>query len=353
MPSLNDTLDSDTGCARYEAGFPHGRTQFCAKGPRLENIAFPRFEKPIVGEVAHLQARRRQLSGMVHVKNVQPEQPYAGAIYWNRTTRSADHQLAVSPMQLEDIVQSERKEFAHVKVVAACDRSYLARCIREQRWSRQELDVAEQAAEVVEWHATLGEERIGLLLMAELFAPLDSAKAAAFLARYRELGEIKSPLHHRRDARLAAFAQYSTAVTEIALGNSRRGLVELRSALSVFERFGYDWRAARCLLVEHSVTGNPELLPIAAEKMRHYGQSWLAVELRALGERPRDVMLWPQQQRVFEEVCRGKSTAEIAKSLGRSEHTINNQIKAVFKAFGVKSRSALLVEAARRGLLPS
>jgi DNA-binding CsgD family transcriptional regulator len=237
------------------------------------------------------------------------------------------------------------------KVVAACDRAYLARCLREASWSRQELDVAEQAAEAVAWHVTLGEERIGLLLLAELFAPLDSAKSAMYLAQYRELGAIKSPLHRKQDARFAAFAQYSTAVTEIALGNPKRALKELRAAAKIFERFGYDWRLARCMLVEYGVTGNDDLLPAAAEKLRNYAQSWLAVELRSLGQQPGDVTLPPRQKRVFEEVCQGKRTAEIAKALDRSEFTINNQLKEIFKAFKVKNRSALLAEAARRGMI--
>jgi len=239
------------------------------------------------------------------------------------------------------------------KVVAACDRAYLARCLREASWSRQELDVAEETAAKVAWHATLGEERIGLLLLAELFASLDSAKSAMYLAQYRELGTIKSPLHHRADARLIAFARYSTGVTEIALGNLKRGMAELHEARKVFERFGYGWRVARCLLAEYGVTGNADLLPIASEKMRNYGQSWLAVELRALGEQPGDVALPPRQKRVFEEVCRGKSTAEIAKTLDRSEYTVNNQLKEIFRAFNVKSRAGLLAEASRRGLMPS
>jgi DNA-binding CsgD family transcriptional regulator len=237
------------------------------------------------------------------------------------------------------------------KVVAACDRSYLARCLGERGWSRQELDEAEQGASDVDWHATQGEERTGLLLLAELFSSLDSSRSAMYLARYRELGEIKSPLHFGADGRIAAFAQYSTGVVEIALGNKKRGLAELRQALKTFERFGYDFRIARCLVTEYEVTGNDDLLPLAVEKLRDYGQSWLAADMRAIGEQPGGIALPPAQKRVFDEVCQGKSTAEIAKALDRSEFTINNHLKEIFKAFKVKSRSALFAEAVRRGLI--
>ncbi len=77
------------------------------------------------------------------------------------------------------------------KVVAACDRAYLARSFDEHRWSRIELDEAERLAEEVDWNATRGQERMGLLLLAQLFSTLDGAKASMYLARYRELGDIK------------------------------------------------------------------------------------------------------------------------------------------------------------------
>jgi len=42
---------------------------------------------------------------------------------------------------------------------------------------------------------------------------------------------------------------------------------------------------------------------------------------------------------------------EIARELGRSEFTVANHAKAVLKAFGVRSRSALIAEAMKRGLV--
>lgn len=245
---------------------------------------------------------------------------------------------------------SEATDTIAWKVVAACDRSYLARSFGEHRWSRVELDEAEQLARRVDWHATLAEERIGLLQLAELFGSLDTARSAMYLARFRELGEIKSPLYYRHDARRTAYAQYSTGVVELALGNKKRGLSELREARKIFERFGYDFRVARCLVDEYMATGNADLLPAIEEKLRNYQQSWLASEMRVAIGAPKP-LLPPMQQRVFEELCQGKSTAEIARSLERSEWTISNHIKEIFKSFGVRSRSALLAKAASEGLI--
>jgi DNA-binding CsgD family transcriptional regulator len=238
------------------------------------------------------------------------------------------------------------------KVVAACDRAYLAGCFDEHCWSRVELDEAEALADTVDWHSTLGEERIGLLQLAELFGKIDSGRSAMYLARYRELGELRSPLYNRHDARRSAYAQYAAGSVELALGNRKRALTELRAARTVFERFGFDARAARCLLDEFAITRNRALLPSIRERLLHYRESWLWREYQKVSG-PAETLLPPMQQRVFEELCEGKSTAEIAHTLSRSEFTISNHIKQIFKAFGVKTRQSLLVEAVRRGMAPT
>jgi DNA-binding NarL/FixJ family response regulator len=88
-------------------------------------------------------------------------------------------------------------------------------------------------------------------------------------------------------------------------------------------------------------------LPTIEERLRHYQRSWLADELRRAIEQP-GVVLSPMQQKVFGELCLGKSTAEIARSLVRSEYTISNHIKEICKAYNVRSRVALLAKAARQ-----
>ena len=235
------------------------------------------------------------------------------------------------------------------KVVAACDRASLARYFGERGWSRVELDEAEHLASEADWHGTPKWERVGLLLLAELFSEIDTARSSMYLAEYRSLGQINDP-YIRENLRLPAMEHYSMAVVELALGNRTRGLSDLRQARAVFDRYGYDFRAAECLVSEYRATANRDLLPKIAEKLQHYQQSWLANELRGTIEQPK-ALLSPMQQTVFEELCHGKSTAEIARSLGRSEYTISNHIKEIFKAFGVRSRAALLAKAARQGLL--
>jgi DNA-binding CsgD family transcriptional regulator/predicted negative regulator of RcsB-dependent stress response len=231
------------------------------------------------------------------------------------------------------------------RTIALLDRAYLARCVNESRWSRQELDEADEVAQRVDWHATRNEERVGLLLLAEMFAPIDSGKAARYMALYRELGELNAPfLLYSQDERLHALADYSAGVTQLALGNTNAGVKLLRQSLAAYEHAGYDWRAGRSAIRLYEATGAPEYLDLATEKLRHYPNSWLAEELRKHSRSQSAPSLPPMQQRVFEQLCRGLTTAEIAKNLGRSEFTIKNHIKLIFKAHGVNSRAALLAK---------
>ncbi len=237
------------------------------------------------------------------------------------------------------------------RIVAACDRAYLARCNGEPLWSQQELAEAEDYAARVNWQATRSEERLALLLLAELSAPTDSSKAAFYLAQYDDLIDAKSRhLQLRNDPRPAALASYSAGVVHLATGKRRLGIESLRKSLEAFKKYGYDWRTGRCALRLFETMRDESYLDLAKDKLRHYMGSWLGKELRGLSDQ-RHAKLPPMQRKVFEAMCRGLSSKAIAKELGRSEFTIRNHIKLVFKTFGVNSRSQLLAEAARQEII--
>jgi len=232
------------------------------------------------------------------------------------------------------------------QAISALDRAYLARCLNEERWSCQELSEAEDLAEAVDWRSTRNEERVALLLLAELSAATDAGRAAEYMAMFRDLGDFHGPqLQVFHDDRLQAQAGYSAGVVQLALGNAMSGAKLMRESFAVYDAIGYDWSAGRCALRLFEATGEEQFLRIAGEKLRYYPKSWLADDLRrhTSGKHAQPV-LPPMQQRVFEELCKGLSTAQIAANLGRSEYTIKNHIKLIFKAFGVKSRAALIAQ---------
>jgi hypothetical protein len=237
--------------------------------------------------------------------------------------------------------------------IAHADRAYLAKCNAERLWARQELAEAEDLAAQVDWEALRGEELIALLLIAELFADSDPSRAAYYLARFDELGEVRNRLlHFRNDARLKALADYSRAIVELSLGNRKRGITLLRSTQEFFAGIRYEWRAGRCALDLYEVTKDAVHLTQAQELLRNYMGSWLGARLRGYaGQTSLQVRLPRMQQLVFEDICRGFSNAEIAKHLKRSEYTVANHVKSLLKTFNVPSRSALVAEAVRRGLI--
>lgn len=239
------------------------------------------------------------------------------------------------------------------KAMAYADRAYLARCIGEVSWSRQELAEAEEIAANVEWQSMRGEEPIALLLIAELFARDEPGRAAYYVARFDELGEVRNRLlHFRNDERSKYLADYSRGVVEVALGNKKRGAKLLSASEGFFASIGYDWRAGRADLDLYELTADRSSLQRAAKRLEHYMSSWLGNRFNALsGSSLIDLKLPPMQRKVFDGICRGLSNAEIAKELSRSEFTVANHVKALLKTFRVASRSALLAEAMRRKML--
>lgn len=233
------------------------------------------------------------------------------------------------------------------RVIALLDRAYLARCVKEQRWSRQELAEAEDLAERVEWRSTQNEERVALLLMAELLAPVDSARAAYYLARYREVLESTPLAHYTKSPRAEALVAYVEGIVHSVSDHKRAAVVAFERALNIYEGIQYDWRAGRCALRLYELTHEQRFKEIAEERLRHYSASWLGEELHELAKREARVHLPPMQRRVLEEIQAGHDTAEIARRLGRSAHTVKNHIKMIFKAYKVNSRPALLAAVRR------
>jgi DNA-binding NarL/FixJ family response regulator len=128
----------------------------------------------------------------------------------------------------------------------------------------------------------------------------------------------------------------------------------LRAAFNVYDAIGYDWRAGRAALALAEATNDGAWRERAAVKLAPYGRSWLSATVSTSPTHrhaehataaPEMQSLTKAQQAVYELLLRGRSTAEIAAEQQRSEFTVRNHIKAIFKAFGVNSRPALLARA--------
>jgi len=244
------------------------------------------------------------------------------------------------------------------RVMAGCDRAYLAASLGEARWSEQELQEAAELAETVEWRATDGEERVALLLLAELYAPQDGALALSYVARFQETGDrFNALLSFNADRRVEAMVAYSLGYVRQHLGDNEEADELYRKAFTIYDAIGYDWRAARAAIGLFQVSNDRSWLGVAGKKLKPYPLSWLATRLNALTvphhSRPIPAIetdarrraareLTPAQQEVYELLLSGAPTRDIAKQLGRSEFTVRNHIKAIFKKLKVNSRAMLL-----------
>lgn len=229
------------------------------------------------------------------------------------------------------------------RVFSLADRAYLARCAGEAGFFADQLGEAHHAAQQVNWEETGGEERAALVVLAQLFSTVDAAEAIAYLERFRALqsNALRAPAY-AMDARVRAFADHSEGVARLHLGESEQAEALLRESWSVFEEFSYVWRAALSALHLYEVTNDRKWLEMARKRIEPYPRSWIAGRVEKAEQPPSlTPRLTPSQRQVFDLMCEGTSTNDIAKQLQRSPYTVRNHISDILEAFGVRSRSEL------------
>ena len=237
------------------------------------------------------------------------------------------------------------------RVAALADRAYLAAALGERRWAAQELRDAHDLAGAVDWNAVAGEEKLALPVLAELFATRDPAVAAGYVTTFKNLDKhFPRILSSSRDRRIEALEAYALGRVQFALGERAEAKRLLAASWRIYDELGIQWRAARAALSLAEIEPSKPWRERAASALRPYPRCWLtrrgaagisAVEASSL---PR-AQITPAQQTVLELLLEGRGTDEIARELGRSAFTVRNHIKAIFKAFGVSSRAALVLRA--------
>lgn len=241
------------------------------------------------------------------------------------------------------------------RVAALTDRAYLASALGEKRWAAQELRDAHELAGAIDWAAIAGEEKLALPVLAELFASRDPSVAIGYVSTFSSVGKnYPRILSSRRDVRVEALEAYSLGMVQLALGEREEAKRLLLSAWSIYDRLGIAWRAARAAFALAELDDAEKWRSLARVRLQAYPRSWLMREQSAhapavpvLAVPPEAANLTPAQRAVFEMLLEGRGTEQIARGLGRSAFTVRNHIKAIFKAYGVSSRSALIVKATR------
>jgi DNA-binding CsgD family transcriptional regulator len=238
------------------------------------------------------------------------------------------------------------------RVAALTDRAYLAAALGEKRWAAQELRDAHEIASTVDWMSLAGEEKLALPVLADLFADRDPSVAIAYVATFRNTrANFSRILSSRRDRRVEALEAYSLGKVQSALGERAEARRLLTQAWTIYSELGIGWRAARAALALAQIDDAEMWRGRAESDLQLYPRSWLSRSIGAPSPRPQAFSsaslesLTTAQRAVFDLLLEGRGTDEIAAALGRSTFTVRNHLKAIFKAFGVTSRPALIVKA--------
>ena len=156
------------------------------------------------------------------------------------------------------------------------DRSYLAREMGERIFAAAELDEAERLASQVRWDATTGGERCALLLLAELVAANDPARAESILARYRAIKPGMSVLVSQRDGMLRALEAHAFGVVSAAAGQTARAGELLHESFDIWRSSGFVWRATRTAVELADMLGDRRHLDFARDRIAGFPNAWFA-----------------------------------------------------------------------------
>jgi DNA-binding CsgD family transcriptional regulator len=194
------------------------------------------------------------------------------------------------------------------------------------------------------------EDGIAMLAFVAATPAANSQTARTILRQYE-----RARLHGMQGAEsesIQAFELYARGKLAIADGATAAGVADLERSLEIWARLGYRLRVAIIANVLRGATADRRYAVVALDALRHAPAAWLRPQLarRANGADPL-AELTPAERRVLVELCKGKKAREIADLFGRSFNTINNHTRAIFAAFGVRSRAALVAECARVGIL--
>ena len=284
------------------------------------------------------------------------------AMPWTPGLQLARFQITRFIAAMEELEGNELAAFAgfkratrlapseHWSVLCFLDRALLAKNTGETAFAAEQLQEAHEIAQRVSWNEVTGEERSALLVLAELFAFENAAIAEQYLARFRSLGSSVIPLlSYGTDPRVRGFEAYSQGVAWLRLGDTEEGKAALTEAWGIFEDFNYAWRAALCALGLFEATRDRRWVHRAARKIDPWPRSWIArriAEASSAAVMPLE-RIPPAKREVLELVRAGRRNSEIARVLGRSPHTVRNQLAQLFQTFNVKSRAELVAVLSR------
>lgn len=243
------------------------------------------------------------------------------------------------------------------RVMAHVDRAYVARMNLNEAWATEELYQAHALARSVSWSATVGEERMALMTLAVLFAPVEMSQAQRYVSTYIQLGsESLNPTlaaaHENR--RNTAYQKFAEGRVQAVLGNTVLAVKLLEAAYEIFNQIAHDYRAALAAQALYEVTKHENWLKMAQAHAAKFPKSALSQRLHDRAPAVEDTQLGSlsaTQRQIAIAVAQGVEMEELSRRFSRSIFTLQKQLEIIFGALGVKSRLDLRKELHNRGLL--
>ena len=240
------------------------------------------------------------------------------------------------------------------RVWALAGRASMAAAFGELGSAREHAALGAELVTTVEWTATTGEERVGLLFLAETLTVTDPTAAIATLKTYDALA---APMDRDQafstDPRLHAIEDYVRGLVLRTSGQNAAADVLLASAAHRYAACGNLWRAVVArLALAASPSGGDGIDDARAIVTEHFPRSFLArrVGIDALAD-PIVGGLTPAQRDVLSLLLEGLNAREIATHSGRAYNTVRVHIDRLREAFKTSSIHALVVECHRRGIV--
>jgi DNA-binding CsgD family transcriptional regulator/tetratricopeptide (TPR) repeat protein len=248
------------------------------------------------------------------------------------------------------------------RVWALSFRAVIAVIFGERAGARTFADDAIERASAVSWSSTTDEERIAFLQLAETYAYLgDANAAAASLARFdgfaNPMDNTRVLRDGERDPRLAGWIAHVRGLVQRGHGDHGAAGASFSVAVGVFASCGYLWRDALALIELDATPGRGDAgadLDRAVALIReHFPHSFL---VRRLGPWMRAAVdpviatLSPAEREVLRYVLDGRSQREIADATGRAYNTVRTQTQALHRKLGTSSEHQIVAACAQRGV---
>jgi tetratricopeptide (TPR) repeat protein len=220
------------------------------------------------------------------------------------------------------------------------------------------LLLARRVADDIEWDAVSAEQRLALLMVAEILARLnDGVAATQYLEAYRRCSATRASRATTdvlcQHARLSIYLEHIEALIGAALGDKRGARVTLGRVHRAWSRIGHRWRARETLTDINRIDpkrARDQFLTASDEVHRQShptGYSQAALNRRstaARGRREHLALRYDLDSRmanILNLVVQGRSNKDIAAAVTLSERTVKNKVCQLYRVVGITTAAQM------------